>query len=116
MNNLLSFYSLARSLLYPHRILGRYFDFMKSNQIYRTRKELNEKYRLIAQNTSDLIVFTTFDVNPTYTFVSPSHKKIMGYTEDDLLGKSGLDFIHEDDLEPLMSLLMPYLEAKLKFM
>jgi PAS domain S-box-containing protein len=86
---------------------------MNSEKKTNITNELNEKYRLIAQNTSDLIVFTTFDVNPTYTFISPSHKKIMGYTEDDLLGKSGLDFIHEDDLEPLMELLMKYIEAKL---
>jgi PAS domain S-box-containing protein len=75
--------------------------------------DLTERYRLIAQNTSDLIAFTTFDANPVYTFVSPSHKKILGYAEEDLLGKSGLDFIHEDDKQPLMTLLFSYIDAKI---
>ena len=55
--------------------------------------DLYEKYRLIALNTSDLIAFTTFDLNPVYTFVSPSHKKILGYDATDLLGKSGLELM-----------------------
>jgi len=75
--------------------------------------ELTEKYRLIALNTSDLIAFTTFDINPTFTFVSPSHKKILGYKEDELLGKPGLGFIHENDVERLMELLLPYIQAKI---
>lgn len=75
--------------------------------------DLNEKYQLIALNTSDLIAFTTFDMNPTFTFVSPSHKKILGYTEEDMLGKSGLDFIHEDDIEQLLELLIRYIDAKM---
>lgn len=74
--------------------------------------DLNEKYQLIALNTSDLIAFTTFDLNPTFTFVSPSHKKILGYSEEDMLGKSGLDFIHEDDIEQLLELLIQYIDAK----
>jgi PAS domain S-box-containing protein len=74
--------------------------------------DLTEKYRLIALNTSDLIAFTTFDANPTFTFISPSHKKILGYAEDDLLGKPGLNFIHEDDVQNLLTILLMYFDAK----
>jgi PAS domain S-box-containing protein len=74
---------------------------------------LSEKYRLIALNTSDLIAFTTFDVNPVFTFVSPSHKRILGYEEKDLLGRSGLDFIHNEDKELLLTVLLAYIEAKI---
>ena len=75
-------------------------------------KNLSEKYRLIALSTSDLIVFTTFDINPLFTFASPSHKKLLGYEAEDLLGKPGLDFIHEDDKERILSILLTYIEAK----
>lgn len=75
--------------------------------------DLTEKYRLIALHTSDLIAFTTFDMNPTFTFVSPSHKKILGYSEDDLLGQSGLNYIHADDSEKLLTVLLAYFEAKI---
>ena len=75
--------------------------------------DLTEKYQLIVLNTSDLIAFTTFDMNPTFTFVSPSHKKILGYTKEDMLGKSGLDFIHKDDVEQLLELLTQYIDTKM---
>lgn len=76
-------------------------------------KDLSEKYRLIALHTSDLISFTTFDAEPIYTYVSPSHKKILGYEAEDLLGKSALDFIHEDDKQHIMTILLSYIEAKI---
>lgn len=76
-------------------------------------QDLSEKYRLIALSTSDLIVFTTFDINPLFTFVSPSHKKLLGYETEDLLGKPGLDFIHEDDKEKILSILLTYIDAKM---
>ena len=92
---------------------------IEKNQLINSEKQsdvatdLTERYRLIAQKTSDLIAFTTFDANAVYTFVSPSHKKILGYTEEDLLGKSGLDFVHDDDKQPLMTLLLSYIDAKI---
>ena len=76
-------------------------------------EDLLEKYRLIATHTSDLIVFTTFDVNPIFKFVSPSHKKVLGYDEKDLLGKPGLDFIHENDKERITAILLTYNDAKI---
>jgi PAS domain S-box-containing protein len=78
-----------------------------------TSKDLTEKYRLIALNTSDLIAFTTFDINPIYTFISPSHKKLLGYEAEDLLGKHGLNFIHNDDKQTMITLLLSYFDAKL---
>jgi PAS domain S-box-containing protein len=82
------------------------------NTINSTKDDLSEKYRLIALSTSDFISFTTFDIPPVFTFVSPSHKK-MGYDTEDLLGKSGLDFIHDDDKEHIMEILLTYIEAKM---
>jgi PAS domain S-box-containing protein len=76
-------------------------------------EELSEKYRLIVTHTSDLIVVTTFDVNPIFKFVSPSHNKILGYDEKDLLGKPGLDFIHENDRERITDVLFTYIDAKI---
>lgn len=72
-----------------------------------------EKFHLIALNTSDLIAFTTFDINPIFTFVSPSHKKILGYNPEDLLGKSGFDFIHKDDKQRMLRFLFSYVDAKI---
>jgi diguanylate cyclase (GGDEF)-like protein/PAS domain S-box-containing protein len=55
-----------------------------------------EQYRLIAENVSDLVGLT--DENGVFTYLSPSHEKCLGYSFEDLLGKSFFDYIHPDDM------------------
>src|SRR4030042_6233787 len=71
-----------------------------------------ERYRLINENPSDLIAVTTFSLNPTYTYISLSHKKVMGYDPEDLVGKPGLDYIHPEDKKRLLPLLQKYVTLK----
>lgn len=47
------------------------------------RKETEEKFRLIAQNANDIIFFYTYHPKPKYLFVSPSIKKVLGYTPEE---------------------------------
>jgi two-component system cell cycle sensor histidine kinase/response regulator CckA len=80
-------------------------------------KEINksvEWYRVIMKDTDDLIAAITFTLNPTYTYISPSHKKIMGYDPEDLLGKKGFEFVHPKDRKNLLPLLKKYIAAKIK--
>jgi len=76
-------------------------------------KDLSEKYRLIALNTSDLIAFTTFDVDPVFTFVNPSYLKFLGFEAEELLGKSWFAFIHQDDKQQIREILIKYIDAKI---
>ena len=76
-------------------------------------RESKERSRLIVESTSDLIFTTTFSLTPEYTYVSPSIT-ILGYTPEDLISKSGLDFIHPEDKKRLLPLLMKYVSAKAK--
>lgn len=73
--------------------------------------ESEKKYRLISENTSDLVTVLTFSLNPTFIYVSPSCKAF-GYEPADLIGKSSFDFIHPDDKKKLFPLLKEYVEAK----
>jgi len=73
--------------------------------------ETGEKYHLITENTSDLISLTTFTLNPTYTYASPSHEKIVGYVPENLIGKPCFDLVHPDDKKKLFSLLRKYIGA-----
>lgn len=73
--------------------------------------ETEKKYRLISENTSDLVSLATFSLNPTFTYISPSHKSVLGYTSDDLLGKPFFDFIHPNDKRNLLPLLKKYISA-----
>ena len=76
--------------------------------------ESHEKARLISEYTSDLIALTTFTLNPVYTYISPSHARIMGYDPADLIGKSSLELVHPDDRKNLMPLLKQYINQKVK--
>ncbi|MFC2140708.1 ATP-binding protein [Acidobacteriota bacterium] len=79
--------------------------------------EMNESvewHRVIMKDTDDLIAAITFTLNPTYTYISPSHKKIMGYDPEDLLGKKGFDFVHPKDRKNLLPLLKKYIAVKIK--
>lgn len=75
-------------------------------------RNIETRYRLIAEKTSDLIATTTFSLNPKYTYVSPSHEKIMGYRSEDLIGKPAFDFIHPEDKKRLFHLAKKYIGVK----
>jgi len=75
--------------------------------------ESEKKYRLISENTSDLIAVTTFGLNPTYIYISPSHRAL-GYEPEDMFGKSAFDFVHPGDKKKLFPLLKKYAGAKVK--
>jgi PAS domain S-box-containing protein len=76
--------------------------------------ESHEKVRLISEYTSDLIALTTFTLNPVYTYISPSHARLMGYDPADLIGKSCLDLVHPEDKKNLLPLLKQYINQKVK--
>jgi len=89
-------------------------EYKKLQAHLKELEKSDEKYRLISENTSDGISITTFDPNPKYTYVSPSTKRLLGYEPKELIGKSGLDYIHPDDKNKILPLLKRYLSLKIK--
>jgi PAS domain S-box-containing protein len=77
-------------------------------------QQSQQKTHLISEYTSDLIALTTFTLNPVYTYISPSHARIMGYEPADLIGKSSLELVHPDDRKNLLPLLKQYLNQTVK--
>jgi len=53
-------------------------------------------------------------LNPVFTYVSPSHKVVMGYEKSDLIGKDAFQLIHKDDKPGLIALLTEYLAANIE--
>ena len=57
-------------------------------------KDSNDLYNLITDNVNDMISKHALD--GTYTFLSPSCKKILGYDPKELIGKNPYDLFHPD--------------------
>ena len=66
-----------------------------------------ETHRLIAENSSDIITLHNFNLQATFTYISPSIKDFSsGYEPEELMGKSPFGFIHPDDKKKLFSILI----------
>jgi PAS domain S-box-containing protein len=57
--------------------------------------ESEEKYRLLVENQTDLVV--KIDQDGNFLFVSPSYCRLFGRSEEELLQQSFLQFVHEED-------------------
>lgn len=79
-----------------------YFHGTVLDITYRKKSELElrkseERFRELIYNSSDMIV--VLDKDGIFRYLSPSIKRLSGYEENDLIGKSCFDLIHPDDLE-----------------
>lgn len=63
------------------------------------RKEIEEKFKYIVENANDLIYFYTYHPKPKYVYVSPSVKRILGYSPKDFYNNPffGLSLITEKE-------------------
>jgi PAS domain S-box-containing protein len=62
-----------------------------------------ERYRLIADNMTDLVAMS--DEEGNFAYVSPSYERVLGYGPDTLLGKPIYELVHRDDLPDILSLI-----------
>ncbi len=67
-----------------------------------------ERYRLIAEHSSDMI--SRFTTDGTLTYVSPASATLLGYEASAMLGKSLFEWIHPDDKELVEHELMMVLD------
>ena len=86
-------------------VIGK--DITNELEIQKSLRKTRDLYRLITENTSDIIAIMRFD--STYTYISPSHEAVMGYSPKDLLGKKGFDFVHPEDKKKIMDVLRKYI-------
>lgn len=58
-------------------------------------EESEARFRILAEQTSDLISQRTLDHR--FEYASPSHADVIGWTPEDLVGTSAFDYFHPDD-------------------
>ncbi len=95
---------LIESYVKLHRLNNRLSD------MYRMVEASESKYRLIAENTSDLIM--VMDKEHSLTYFSPSHEVVLGYQFCELEEVKLCKFIHPNDVELFRSTLAGMFENK----
>ena len=88
---------LIESYVKLHRLYNRLSD------MYRMVEASESKYRLIAENTSDLIM--VMDKEHTLSYFSPSHEIVLGYQCSELEDVKLCRFIHSNDVDMFKSTL-----------
>ncbi len=70
-------------------------ELQHRKRLFSALHDSEARYRLLAENTTDLIVLS--DLDTTRRYVSPAADKVLGYRPEELVGTKPLDFVHPDD-------------------
>ena len=74
---------------------GELIGYLGTNVDITERKGAEEMYRLLADNTNDII--TLHDIDSSIRYISPSVETLLGYTTKELVGTKFYNLIHKDD-------------------
>ncbi len=73
-------------------------------------RENEEKLRMITDNIHDLVALT--DDTMHFLYATPSHQRVLGYSSEELLGKSVFELVHPDDLEMVQAKTLAAIEKR----
>jgi two-component system sporulation sensor kinase A len=91
-------------------VMGIFRDITKFVNMERELKRTRELYKLIAENTTDMIKIYTKDNKIAYA--SPSHARGIGIPAEELIGKSVYDIISPDETESINKIMARIAETK----
>ena len=63
-------------------------------------KQSEERFRSLVQNSSDII--TLLDRKGRISYVSASVRRVLGYSPEELIGRSAFEYVHQDDLKQVI--------------
>ena len=79
----------------PMEMIGFILDVNKQKELDEKVKQNEKKYRDLVESLKEVIFQT--DREGHWTFLNQSWEDIMGYSQEESIGKKPINFIHEDD-------------------
>ncbi len=82
-----------------YRIGGSSHDITKQKWAWEAMRESEERYRLMADNATDLI--SRHSPQGVFLYASPASRTLLGYRPEELLGTSAYGYLHPDDTDAI---------------
>ncbi len=79
------------------------FEIAERQRVEEAMKESERYYKSLLENTQDIVAL--LDANGYVKYTSPSVEKILGYAQDELVGKNVFQFIHPDDVDSVLEII-----------
>jgi diguanylate cyclase (GGDEF)-like protein/PAS domain S-box-containing protein len=77
--------------------VGTVIDVTDRIEAEAARRLSESRFRALVQNSHDLV--SIYDDQGRFVFASPSHRRVLGYEPDELLGQPAIDLLHPAERE-----------------
>ena len=92
-------------------VVRTFTDVSLRKSVERAVQESEARYRLLADNTTDVIIWSGLDTVRRY--VSPASRTVLGYAPDELVGTMPLSFTHPEDADRYAATLRDLCEGRI---
>ncbi|OZQ59689.1 hypothetical protein CA600_29495 [Paenibacillus sp. VTT E-133280] len=94
------------------QISGIAQDVTERHRMEEQMRDSEQNYRLLSENSMDFISRNTADGHLTYLYASPICQTMFGYTPEEMYETRGIDYIHPEDKEKVVTYLSNCMEGK----
>ncbi len=82
---------------HERRMIGTVQDITEQRLLADLIRESERQYRMLSENTMDLISTHTADDQLRFLYASPSLTRLLGYEPDEMVGQCATDYYHPED-------------------